>query len=226
MFRGKKYREASKLIDREMVYEVSQAIDLITKTSLTKFDSTVELHIKTGINPNKSEQQIRGSVVLPHGAGKTKKVAVFADGKKADEAKAQGAHLVGGVELIEEIKKTGKADFDIALATPAMMKSLAQVARILGPKGLMPTPKAETVTEDVVKALQELAGGKITFKNDGTGVIHTTIGKVSFGVDKLRDNFKAVLDAVRKARPEDFKGIYLRTITLATSMGPGIKVKV
>lgn len=226
MFRGKKYKEASKLIDKEKVYDLGEALNLILKTSQTKFDSTVELHIKTSIDPKKSEQQIRSSIVLPHGTGKSKKVAVFAEGKQADEAKANKAHIVGGVELIDEIKKTGKVDFDIAIATPAMMKNLAKVARVLGPKGLMPSPKSETITQDVVKTLKELAGGKITFKNDGTGVIHLAIGKVSFGIDKLQANYQAIFDAVKKAKPEDFKGTYLKTITLATSMGPGIKVKI
>ncbi len=226
MKRGKKYREVQKLVNNEKVYELESACELAVKTSVTKFDSTVEMHVLLGIDTKKSEQQIRGTVVLPHGTGKTKKVAVFAEGKDAEEAKKAGAYLVGSTELIDEIKKTGKVDFDIAVATPGMMKDLAKVARVLGPKGLMPNPKTDTVTKDVVKALHDLAGGKVAFKNDKGGSIHLGIGKVSFGVDKIKENFLAVFDEIKKLKPEEMKGTYLKSVILTTSMGPGIKVKI
>ncbi len=226
MKRGKKYNNALKLIDKNKEYSLEEALELLPKTSTTKFDATVEVHIKLGIDPKKSDQQVRTTVTLPHGTGKKRRVAVFAEGKAADDAKAAGAAVVGGEDLIEEIKRTGKADFDIAIATPDMMKHLAKIARILGPRGLMPNPKADTVTTDVKKALEDLSKGKQEIKNDRSGNIHVGIGKVSFAPDKLKENFVALLEAVRQAKPEETKGTYIKSVTLTTTMGPGIKVKV
>ncbi len=226
MKRGKKYNNALKLIDKNKEYSLEEALELLPKTSTTKFDATVEVHIKLGIDPKKSDQQVRTTVTLPHGTGKKRRVAVFAEGKAADDAKAAGAAVVGGEDLIEEIKRTGKADFDIAIATPDMMKHLAKIARILGPRGLMPNPKADTVTTDVKKALEDLSKGKQEIKNDRSGNIHVGIGKVSFAPDKLKENFVALLEAVRQAKPEEAKGTYIKSVTLTTTMGPGIKVKV
>ncbi len=226
MKRGKKYKKVLELIDKNKEYSLEEALELLPKTSTTKFDATVEVHIKLGIDPKKSDQQIRTTLTLPHGTGKKRRIAVFAEGKAADDAKAAGAVLVGGEELIEEIKRTGKTDFDIALATPEMMKNLAKIARILGPRGLMPNPKADTVTADIKKAMADLSKGKQELKNDRSGNIHLAIGKVSFEKDKLKENFEAVLEAVKRAKPEEAKGTYIKSVTLTTTMGPGIKVKV
>jgi len=223
---GQRYNELAKLIDPKKLYSPEEAIDLVRKTSGVKFDASVEIHIKLGIDPKQGDQQIRGTVVLPHSLGQKKKIAVFAEGEKATEARKAGADLVGGKELIEEIKKTGKINFDVALATPEMMKNLAGIAKILGPKGLMPSPKNETVTNEITKAINELQKGKITFKNDDTGNIHQVIGKVSFDNQKLLENFNVFIEAVKKAKPATVKGIYLQNITLASTMGPGIKVKI
>jgi len=223
--KGKKYQAVVKLIDKDKIYPLAEAVELVSKTSTTAFDATVEVHLHLGIDPKKSEQQIRTTVSLPHGTGNVRKVAVFAEGKAADEAKAAGAYLVGSTELIAEIKKTGKTDFDIAVAAPEMMKELATVAKILGPKGLMPNPKSETVTPDVVKAVKDLAGGKIAIKNDRSGNIHLPVGKVSFGSAKLKENIDAALEVIRRVKPEDFKGTYIQSLTLATTMGPGVKVQ-
>lgn len=225
MKKGKKYQAVSKLVDKTKQYSVDEALDLVAQTVVTKFESTVELHINLGIDIKKGEQQVRGTIVPPHASGKIKRIAVFAQGKAADDAKKAGAVLVGGVELIEEIKKTGKVDFDLAIATPDMMKELAKVAKVLGPKGLMPNPKSETVTADVAKTMAELGKGKIAFKNDKNGNLHITLGKVGLGKEKLKDNFLAVIGEIKKVKPEDVKGTYFKTITLTTSMGPGIRVK-
>ncbi len=226
MKRGKKYNNALKLIDKNKEYSLDEALELLPQTSTTNFDSTVEVHIKLGIDPKKSDQQVRTTVTLPHGTGKKRRIAVFAEGKAADDAKAAGAEVVGGEDLIEEIKRTGKTDFDIALATPDMMKHLAKIARILGPRGLMPNPKADTVTPDIKKAMEDLSKGKQEIKNDRSGNIHVGIGKVSFPKEQLKENFLALLEAVRQAKPEEAKGTYIKSITLTTTMGPGIKVKV
>ncbi len=226
MKRGKKYKKVLELIDKNKEYSLEEALELIPQTSTTKFDATVEVHIKLGIDPKKSDQQIRTTLTLPHGTGKKRRIAVFAEGKATDDAKAAGAVLVGGEELIEEIKRTGKTDFDIALATPEMMKHLAKIARILGPRGLMPNPKADTVTPNIKKAMEDLSKGKQELKNDRSGNIHLAIGKVSFERGKLKENFEAVLEAVKRAKPEEAKGTYIKSVTLTTTMGPGIKVKV
>lgn len=226
MKRGKKYNNALKLIDKNKEYSLDEALELLPQTSTTNFDSTVEVHIKLGIDPKKSDQQVRTTVTLPHGTGKKRRIAVFAEGKAADDAKAAGAEVVGGEDLIEEIKRTGKTDFDIALATPDIMKHLAKIARILGPRGLMPNPKADTVTPDIKKAMEDLSKGKQEIKNDRSGNIHVGIGKVSFPKEQLKENFLALLEAVRQAKPEEAKGTYIKSITLTTTMGPGIKVKV
>jgi len=224
--RGKKYQEAVKLIDKNKTYGISEAIELVTKTGTTKFDSTVEIHIKLGIDPKKSEQQLRTTVSLPHGTGRSKRIVVFAEGKAKEEAKTAGAYLVGGAELIEEIQKTGKTDFDIAVATPEMMKNLAKVAKVLGPKGLMPNPKSDTVTPNVAQAVKELSQGKVAIKNDRSGNLHVPVGKVSFGIQKLSENLSVLIDVVKRSKPDDFKGTYICNVSLSTTMGPGIRVTV
>lgn len=224
MPRSKRYQGLAQKIDTNKLHVVDEAIKLVKETSTTKFDGSVELHVRVGIDATKGEQQVRGAVPLPHGSGKSVKIAVFAEGDKAKEAQAAGAELVGGVELIEEIKSTSKINFEIALATPDMMKHLAKVAKILGPKGLMPSPKNETVTNDITKTVGELKKGKIAFKNDTTGNIHLVIGKVSFAPDKIKDNFVAAMDAIRKAKPAASKGTYLQSVSLNATMGPGIAV--
>ncbi len=226
MPQGKRYSELAKLVDQKKLYSPAEAIELAQKTSKVKFDPSIEVHFRLGIDPKRGEEQVRGTVVLPHSLGQKKIVAVFAEGEKATEAKKAGASLVGGKELIEEIKKTGKINFDLAIATSEMMKNLAQIAKILGPKGLMPSPKNETVTDDVAKTLAELQKGKITFKNDDGGNIHQIIGKASFESQKLLENFQTLLEAVKKAKPATSKGIYLQSATLASTMGPGIKIKI
>ena len=222
---SKRYQELKKLIEPGKIYSPEEAIDLVKKTANTKFDSSVEIHFTLGIDLKKQEQMVRGTVLLPHGTGQKKKIAVFASEKKAIDAKEAGASLVGGEELIEEIKKTGKCDFDLALATPDMMKSLAKIARILGPKGLMPNPKNETITKDPKKSIEELTKGKITFKSDDSGSIHQVVGKVSLEKEKLLSNLKTFLEAVKKAKPSETKGVFIKSITICSSMGPGIKIK-
>ncbi len=224
MARSKRYQESAKKVNPEKLYLIDEAVKLVKETSTTKFDGSVELHVRVGIDATKGEQQVRGTVPLPHGSGKTVKIAVFAEGEKAKEAKAAGADVVGGAELVEEIKATGKFSFEIALATPDMMKHLAKVAKILGPKGLMPSPKNETVTNDVVKTVGELKKGKIAFKNDTTGNVHMVIGKISFAPDQIKENFLAAMDAVRKAKPASSKGTYIQYVSLNATMGPGIAV--
>ncbi len=223
---GKKYLAAAQLVEKGKNYPIDEALDLVIKTAITKFESSVELHLNLNIDPKKGEQQIRGTVVPPHGSGKKKNIAVFAEGKAATDAKKLGAEIVGSVDLIEEIRKSGKVNFDLAIATPEMMKELAKIAKILGPKGLMPNPKSETVTNDIVKTMNELNKGKISFKNDKNGNIHLSLGKVGLGVEKLKANFIAVMDEIKRVKPEDIKGSYIKSVTLATSMGPGIKVKI
>lgn len=224
MKKGKNYNEKKKLLERGAAYDVSEAIDLVQKTSYAKFDETVECHIKLGVDSRHADQQVRGAVVLPHGTGKTVRVLVFAKGDKLAEAESAGADYVGGEELIPKIQNENWFEFDVAVATPDMMGVVGKIGRILGPKGLMPNPKAGTVTMDVAKAVKEIKAGKIEYRLDKTNIIHVPIGKVSFGSEKLHDNFKTLLDAVVKAKPSAAKGQYLKSITLATTMGPGVKV--
>ncbi|MGB0757236.1 MAG: 50S ribosomal protein L1 [Patescibacteria group bacterium] len=226
MFKGKKYKKASEKITAQNVYTLEEALALLPETATTSFDSTVELHIRLGIDPKKGDQQVRGTLTFPHSFGKQKRIAVFANEADQKKATAAGAALVGGEDLIADIKKSGKADFDIAIATPEMMKHLAQVAKVLGPKGLMPSPKAETVTPDVEKAVKELSQGKITFKNDATANVHVAVGKVSMGTEALNENITLFLDTIKGLKPDSLKGSYMLGITLTTTMGPGIKVKV
>ncbi|HHU17703.1 MAG TPA: 50S ribosomal protein L1 [Clostridiales bacterium] len=222
--RGKNYKESAKLIDRSIQYDVSEALGLILQTAKAKFDETVEVHIRLGVDGRHADQQVRGALVLPHGTGKTKKVLVFAKGPKASEAEAAGADYVGAEELAEKIKSENWFDFDVVVATPDMMSVVGRLGKILGPKGLMPNPKSGTVTMDVEKALQEIKAGKVEYRLDKTNIIHTPIGKVSFGKEKLADNFNALLEAVIKAKPAAAKGQYLKSVTVATTMGPGIKI--
>lgn len=210
--------------DKMKAYPVTEAIELTKALSKTKFDSSVEVHIRLGIDPKKGDQQIRSAVSLPHGTGKTVKVAAFVSADKVAAAIAAGADYAGGEDLIAEIKKTEKTDFQVAVAEPLMMREMAQIAKILGTRGLMPSPKNETVTTDPVKAVGELKKGKVSFKNDDTGNIHVTIGKVSFPTEKLKENFDVLLDTVRKLKPSSSKGIYVRNVAFSSSMGPGVKV--
>ena len=224
MKRGKKYIENAKLVDRTQLYDTEEAVALVKKTAGAKFDETVEVHIRTGCDGRHADQQIRGAVVLPHGTGKTVRVLVFAKGVKADEAQAAGADFVGGEELIPRIQKEGWLDFDVVVATPDMMGVVGRLGRVLGPKGLMPNPKAGTVTMDVTKAIADIKAGKIEYRLDKTNIIHCPIGKVSFTEEQLADNFKALTDAIVKARPAAVKGQFLKSVTLTSTMGPGVKV--
>lgn len=211
---------------KDTVYQPREALALAQQLSYEKFDASLEVHVRTGIDPKKGDQIIRASVTLPHGTGKTKKVAVFAEGEKASEAREAGADIVGGPELIAEIKTNGRSDFDIAIATPDLMKNLASVAKVLGPKGLMPSPKNDTVTQNIKEAIAAVKAGKVTFKNDDSGIVHQVIGRRSFDIDKLQENYTVFIEALRKARPAAVKGSYVKAITVATTMGPGIKVAV
>lgn len=222
--RGKKYLEAKKLIEKDKIYSLDEGLEIAKKTATTKFDGSLEVHINLSLDP-KIKQVVRGSAVLPHGTGKKVKIAVFASPEKQKEAKAAGADIVGGEELIKEIKQTQKTDFDVAVATPDMMKMLAQVAKILGQRGLMPNPKNETINANPAKMVAELSKGKITFKSDEQGNLHQMIGKVSFERPKLLQNLKVFLEAVKKSFPKEGKPATIKSITLASTMGPGIKVK-
>ena len=224
MKHGKKYAEAAKLVDRMVQYDTADAIALVKKTATAKFDETVEVHIKTGCDGRHAEQQIRGAVVLPNGTGKTVRVLVFAKGDKLSEAEAAGADYVGGEELIPKIQNDGWLDFDVVVATPDMMGVVGRLGKVLGPKGLMPNPKAGTVTMDVTKAVNDIKAGKIEYRLDKANIIHVPVGKVSFDEAKLQENFDALMEAIVKAKPSALKGQYLRSITLATTMGPGVKV--
>nr|WP_330406123.1 50S ribosomal protein L1 [Acetatifactor muris] len=226
MKHGKKYVEAAKLVDRTAVYEPGDAIALVKKTATAKFDETVEVHIRTGCDGRHAEQQIRGAVVLPNGTGKTVKVLVFAKGDKVNEAEAAGADYVGGEELIPRIQKDGWLDFDVVVATPDMMGVVGRLGKVLGPKGLMPNPKAGTVTMDVTKAVKDIKAGKIEYRLDKTNIIHVPVGKASFTDEALQENFNALMDAITKARPSAVKGQFLKSITLTSTMGPGVKVNV
>lgn len=223
---SKRYREQKKLIGTGKIHTLSEAVDLILQTGKTKFPSSVEIHVRLGINPKKSEQQIRSTFTLPHGSGKEVRVAAFVSGDKIAEAKSAGADLVGGDDLIEEIKKTNKCDFSVAVATPEMMKKLAMIAKTLGPRGLMPSPKNETVTENIKGIISELKRGKITLRTDDTGNVHQLIGKVTLGKEKLLENISAFSKELKRVKPSGLKIDYIQSATLTTTMGPGIKVSI
>ena len=224
MKHGKKYLEAAKLIDKTQQYEAAEAISLVKKSATAKFDETVELHIRTGCDSRHADQQIRGAVVLPNGTGKTVKVLVFAKGTKLDEAQAAGADYVGGEELVPKIQNEGWLDVDVVVATPDMMGVVGRLGKVLGPKGLMPNPKAGTVTMDVTKAINDIKAGKIEYRLDKANIIHVPVGKASFTEEQLEQNFNALMEAIVKAKPSSVKGQYLKSITLATTMGPGVKL--
>ncbi len=224
MKRGKKYTEAAKLVNREEQYDVAEAIDLVKKTAVAKFDETVEAHIRLGVDGRHADQQVRGAVVLPHGTGKTVRVLVFAKGDKVAEAEAAGADYVGGEELIPKIQNDGWFEFDVVVATPDMMGVVGRLGRVLGPKGLMPNPKAGTVTMDVTKAVNDIKAGKIEYRLDKANIIHCPVGKNSFTEEQLTENFNTLMDAIIKAKPSSAKGQYLKSVTIANTMGPGIKV--
>ena len=226
MRRGKKYIESAKLVDRAVSYEVEEAFELMSKFGKAKFDETVELHIKLGVDSRHADQQVRGAVVLPHGTGKTVRVAVFAKGDKAKEAEEAGADVVGAEDLLARIQGENFFDFDVVVATPDMMGVVGRLGKVLGPKGLMPNPKAGTVTMDVAKAIADLKAGKIEYRLDKTNIIHCPIGKVSFGKEKLTENFNTLVGAVIKAKPAAAKGTYIRSCVVTSTMGPGIKVNV
>ena len=224
MKRGKKYLEAVKAFDKAQQYDVAEAIEIVKKNATAKFDETIELHIRTGCDGRHAEQQIRGAVVLPHGTGKTVKVLVFAKGAKLDEALAAGADYAGGEELIPKIQNEGWLDFDVVVATPDMMGVVGRLGKVLGPKGLMPNPKAGTVTMDVTKAINDIKAGKIEYRLDKANIIHCPLGKVSFTEEQLVDNYNALMGAIMKAKPSAVKGQYLKSVTIATTMGPGVKI--
>ena len=224
MKRGKKYQDSVKLIEKARLYDTAEAMDLITKTAKAKFDETVEAHIRLGVDSRHADQQVRGAVVLPHGTGKTARVLVFAKGDKATEAEQAGADFVGAEELIPRIQNDNWFEYDVIVATPDMMGVVGRLGKVLGPKGLMPNPKAGTVTMDVAKAISEIKSGKIEYRLDKTNIIHCPIGKASFGVEKLTDNFNTLLNAVIKAKPAAAKGQYLKSVVVTSTMGPGIKV--
>ena len=226
MKRGKKYIEAAKLIERGNLYEKAEAVALVKKSAVAKFDETIEAHIRTGCDGRHADQQIRGAVVLPHGTGKKVRILVFAKDAKAEEAKAAGADYVGAEDLIPKIQNEGWFEFDVVVATPDMMGVVGRLGRVLGPKGLMPNPKAGTVTMDVTKAVQEIKAGKIEYRLDKTNIIHVPVGKASFTEEQLADNFQTLIDAVLKAKPATLKGAYFKSVTLTSTMGPGVKLNV
>ena len=226
MKRGKKYVESLKKYDKTVQYDVAEAIGIVKANATAKFDETIEVHIRTGCDGRHADQQIRGAVVLPHGTGKTVKVLVFAKGVKLDEAQAAGADYVGGEELLPKIQNEGWLDFDVVVATPDMMGVVGRLGRVLGPKGLMPNPKAGTVTMDVTKAIQDIKAGKIEYRLDKTNIIHVPIGKASFTEEQLADNFQTLMGAIMKAKPSTLKGQYLRSVVLTPTQGPGVKINV
>lgn len=226
MKHGKKYMETAKAVDRTKLYDPEEAIALVKKTAVAKFDETIEAHIRTGCDGRHADQQIRGAVVLPHGTGKKVRVLVFAKNAKADEAAAAGAEYVGAEELIPKIQNEGWLDFDVVVATPDMMGVVGRLGRVLGPKGLMPNPKAGTVTMDVTKAINDIKAGKIEYRLDKTNIIHVPVGKASFAEDQLADNFQTLIEAIMKAKPSTVKGAYLKSVTLTSTMGPGVKLNV
>ena len=222
--KGKKYVDSAKLIDRAAQYDVNEAMELVIKTATAKFDETVELHVKLGVDSRHADQQVRGAIVLPHGTGKTARVLVFAKGDKADEARAAGADFVGDMDMVEKIQKENWFDFDVVVATPDMMGTVGRLGKILGPKGLMPSPKAGTVTPNVTQAVNEIKAGKVEYRLDKTNIIHCPIGKVSFGPEKLGDNLMALMGAIVKAKPAAAKGQYVKSCVAASTMGPGVKL--
>lgn len=224
MKKGKRYVESAKLVDRTNLYDVEEAVSIIKKTANAKFDETIEAHIKLGVDGRHADQQVRGAVVLPHGTGKKVRVLVFAKGDKVEEAQAAGADFVGGQELVPKIQNEGWLDFDVVVATPDMMGVVGRLGRILGPKGLMPNPKAGTVTMDVTKAVNDIKAGKIEYRLDKTNIIHVPIGKASFTEEQLTDNFQTLIEAINKAKPAAVKGQYLKSVTIAPTMGPGVKL--
>ena len=224
MFRGKKYQDAIKKIDKNNLYDTTEALGLVVETATAKFDETVELHVKLGVDSRHADQQVRGAIVLPHGTGKTQRVLVFAKANKADEARAAGADYVGDMDMVEKIQKENWFEFDVVVATPDMMGVVGRLGKVLGPKGLMPSPKAGTVTMDVTKAINEIKAGKVEYRLDKTNIIHCPIGKVSFGAEKLFENYTALVGAIIKAKPAAAKGQYIRSCTVASTMGPGVKI--
>ena len=224
MSRGKKYQESAKLIDKTMLYDPQEGMELICKTATAKFDETVELHVKLGVDSRHADQQVRGAIVLPNGTGKTARVLVFAKGDKADAAREAGADYVGDMDMVEKIQKENWFDFDVVVASPDMMGVVGRLGKVLGPKGLMPSPKAGTVTPDVAKAVKEVKAGKVEYRLDKTNIIHCPIGKVSFGADKLVENYNALVGAIIKAKPAAAKGQYIKSCVVAATMGPGVKM--
>jgi large subunit ribosomal protein L1 len=224
VFRGKNYKESVKLVDKSVQYEPAEAFELVTKTSRAKFDETVELHVKLGVDSRHADQQVRGAIVLPHGTGKTRTVLVFCKPEREEECKAAGADYAGGMELVQKIQGENWFDFDVVIASPDMMGVVGRLGKILGPKGLMPSPKAGTVTPNLVQAINEVKAGKIEYRLDKTNIIHCPIGKVSFGPEKLQDNYNALMSAIIRAKPAAAKGQYIRSCVTATTMGPGIKI--
>jgi len=224
MKRGKKYREKAALIDRTMLYDTIDAIDLVQKVASANFDETVEIHVRLGVDGRHADQQVRGAVVLPHGTGKTQRILVFAKGEKAKEAEEAGADFVGAEELVPRIQNENWFDYDVIIATPDMMGVVGRLGRILGPKGLMPNPKSGTVTMDIKKAVDDIKAGKVEYRLDRTNIVHVPLGKVSFGTEKLAENFQTLISAVIKAKPSAAKGQYLRSVSISPTMGPGIKI--
>ena len=224
MFKSKKYVDSVKLIEKSRLYDPAEAMDLVTKTSKAKFDETIEVHVRLGVDSRHADQQVRGAIVLPHGTGKSVRVLVFAKGERADQARAAGAEYVGDTDLVEKIQKENWFDFDVVIATPDMMGTIGRLGHVLGPKGLMPNPKAGTVTMDVSRAVQEAKAGKIEYRLDKTNILHCPIGKASFGIEKLNENFDTLLGAIIKAKPAAAKGQYIKSCVVASTMGPGIKI--
>ena len=224
MFKGKKYKDSVKLLEKSKLYDPAEALDLVCQTSKAKFDETIEIHVRLGVDSRHADQQVRGAIVLPNGTGKTARVLVFAKGDRADQAKAAGADYVGDVDLVEKITKENWFEFDVVIATPDMMGTIGRLGRVLGPKGLMPNPKAGTVTMDVAKAVNEAKAGKIEYRLDKTNIIHCPIGKASFGKEKLEENFNTLIGAIIKAKPAAAKGQYIKSCVIASTMGPGIKI--
>ena len=224
MFKGKKYQDSAKLVDRTKLYDADEALALVCQTSKAKFDETIELHIRLGVDSRYADQQVRGAVVLPNGTGKTVRTLVFAKGDKAEAAKAAGADYVGAEDMVAKIQTENWFEFDVVIASPDMMGVIGRLGKVLGPKGLMPNPKAGTVTMDVAKAIADIKAGKIEYRLDKTNIIHCPVGKVSFGADKLRENFETLMNAIVKAKPAAAKGQYLKSVTVTSTMGPGVKV--